>query len=258
MNISSVAAAVLTPVIMGYLLKSFPVEENPDDFPAFAKLEERWGRVYWISNITALPAMVVGVYLTWLILVLLAKSTAADTTDALIVYQSSEFMQLLPAIFVGIFATAAVLLTVSKLLLSKEQLREFIYYQHMKSGGNSLKLLARMAMVIVPLSLLLSILLAGQYALFQQDKIVINRFTSLQEKHYKYSDIQSIEHSIINSEATGEESDPSYRYTLNFSDGKNWDTNSAETLDSTPEKDESLADFLQKKTNLKVIDGTQP
>ncbi|MCK5616861.1 hypothetical protein KAR91_84145, partial [Candidatus Pacearchaeota archaeon] len=141
MNLGSIAAATLTPVIIGYLLKSFPIDLKPEDFPSKAELNKRWGKQYKIMSFASLPVMAFGVYLTWLILVFLTKMTAVDTSDAVLAYLPNDFMQLLPAVFLGIFFTAAVMLGSERLLANKERLREFIYYQQLKSGGNSRKLL---------------------------------------------------------------------------------------------------------------------
>ena len=243
MNLTSIVIAVLVPVILGLLPKLIPFIPAPNEnFSPIDILEKRYRKWYILGNIIIFPVMIISVIAVYFILDLLSERFLNEFNDHLLILKTEPTLFGLPAIFIGIFLAAGIMMFFT-IIIMKDNVAEYLYYENIKSGYHITKLLKYMAFSIIPLMIIISVLCLDTYAVIYPDKIVINEFSTLTSKTYHYTQISSIKESseILNTEKpTG--------YQLVFSDGYKWDSNS-ELYKYDKKQQDVLAELLLKFRN---------
>lgn len=256
MSYSAIVAAAVVPVILRHIMKTVPISENPDDYPPYEELDKRWGRTYTVIGLSMIPVMLAFGAISWYVLVQLARMALPGADAGTIVYRASDFMQMFPALFLGIMLVAPVAIYLEKIVLKPQVRKEFIYYQKRRAGGDDRKMLGRMALFVVPLSLLLSVFLADTYTVFREDRIVDSGFFTLGETGYRYEDITAIERqfTVEKNPKTGKIKHSYFSTRIRFADDSSWyNVDTRGMLDSDPEKSEALLAFLEKKTGIRHV-----
>ncbi|MDH5631526.1 MAG: hypothetical protein OEZ10_00880 [Gammaproteobacteria bacterium] len=256
MNYSAIVVAVVVPVVLRHVMKAVPISEDPDDYPPYEELDQRWGNIYLAIGVAVIPAMALFGVISWYVLAWLAHMALPDPDSGIIVYRASDFMQMFPALFLGIMLVAPVGIFLEKILLKPQALKEFIYYQKRRAGGDDRKALGRMAVFVVPLSLLFSVFLADTYTVFREDRIVDSGFFALGETEYRYENITTIERQLTveKNTRTGKIKDSYFSTRIRFGDDGDWyNVDTRGMLDSDPEKGGALLAFLEKKTGISHV-----
>lgn len=127
---------------------------------------------------------------------------------------------LAPALFAAIMLSGIPMDAIARWGM-KENYQKYLRYAELKDGYDYRKTFTGLAIFLTVLVTGLTLLLSDFYAVFNPDEIVLNRFWSLQEKYYRYSDITAIRH-VMNIRTLSGEVKEREHYRLYFKDGTYW------------------------------------
>lgn len=249
MNWSGITATSSVPHIIKKLKNRFPFEEKPDEYPAYKVLNERYNRWHVFFSILAFPAMILGSYITLVLLQKIAAWWTPDFSNAIFELKAEPLSFLLPAIFLGMMLAIPIMFAITKIVLG-ERNNEYYYYSDWRNKADGVKILKFIAVLITPPALLLAVLMIDYYSAIYTDNITINDLTSfVTEKKYTYNDISRIEHSTWEDDSNN----LNHQYSIIFKDGYDWDFASG-FLSLPDERRDAILNHLMEETGAIIIE----
>jgi hypothetical protein len=250
----ALAICLLVPWLSVLLLQLTPAPSAPPDDGGSRSPTVR--SYQWV-NLVLLPVFLVsmfGLAALWaLVFNFLGNEHAKTFPPGVFVFVPPFWLIFaVPAIFLGIFSSAAIIEPFTRILLGRRY-GEYRYWEQARLGmqgpagverfGRQFTLLAR----ALGLGLGLWVLLAmNWYARLNENEVAIKPLFGIQEQLYPYSRVEQIvltSHLRVKDDAV-----PREGLHLRFDDGQTWSTGQTFRLPETPEERNHLLEFLVQKT----------
>lgn len=142
--------------------------------------------------------------------------------DMLYTDQQEMIVWIIPAIFLGLFTAYIISVHMVKYYLGDDFL-DYIAYNNTVFGFPAIQYMRQLSMIMIPICFLLTITFMNDYTLFTKDRIIINEFKTINEKHYQYSDIKTI-YQVQQIKLPSGEIERNQHAVLIFRDGTVWDS----------------------------------
>lgn len=191
--VGAASAAVTVPIFMHLMRNIGSLKHSPDSAKTLEELTAEYSG--WEKAASALLIVFVAAIglILWKALNLLSTLQLSYVDKGVYFISQPPVIWALPSLFLAIFLSVIPLHYLYRKLLGVKRYAEYTEYGNQKFGVNSLKLLIYMGYIIIPICLAFTILSLDHYARINKSSVAINRFFSIGETEYDFSQIQSIE-----------------------------------------------------------------
>lgn len=252
--IGGISAAIVVPIVLRVLVKTktYQCLQRPTQkLEVLAAKYKKWEN---ISKFLLIVFMTIVGYACWLLMCYLEDVRAELLGNNDFVLTPIRAFYGLPSILFGIFLSAIPIKFILLKTLGKDDYREYLQYQDMKSGINSALVFRHMAFVIVPV-LLIGVALSYQcYAVVNRDRFVLHPYFDIREHSYKWNEITEIKRVNAFSAPNGNIVRNRPYFIIGMADGNT--LNFHDSLLEIPfAEQEKLASFISTQSDRTIIVG---
>ena len=192
-KIGAIAAAIAVPILMGLLRNVGGLKHSQNSKKTLEELTVEYrGWEKFASFLFIIFAAAIG-FAIWKGLNALSTLQISHMEESVFLIPPPSITWGLPSLFLAIFLSAIPLHYLYLTLLGKQRYAEYTEYNNQKHGLNSWKLLRYMAYVIIPICFAFTFLSLDTYSRVTNSSFIVNRFLSVGEAEYTFSDIKKIE-----------------------------------------------------------------
>jgi hypothetical protein len=235
-----IVVPILVPLVLFWLAKKYPYKAPENlELPDLETLTIKYRKADRIAGIFT--------FITFILLCCLIGNLLYTINHLFIEINKLVVFQVLPdhfwwngfSIIFSFGITCSYLMMMIYRIHLKENTNEYVVFNNLRSGFNSIKLVKRMGYFFILFSVWGYCFLWNYSAKIYKDKMVIRWFLSLDNQSYKYDQIKSI--NFIKNTAP--------HFDIIFKDGMDW--NSQNGLDDD-EKDSAILKFVSEKSRVKI------
>jgi hypothetical protein len=241
--------SLIVPLVLGLLAKIFPYK-TPEctgqlDFETLSKQYQKWEFFALIPLFTFLPLMT---FLFGRTFEVLYNFVLIKPIDSVFTVLPHEFMWFVPAGILS-FALVGFPMTLVFRLLLKDRYEEYTLFTNLKHGFDGMKIFIPMAWVLGTVATVILFLMTDYFIAINDKGIVMNEFSTLSEKKYSYTEIESINY-VKNTISKDKLTVTPYpHYYIKFSDGDYWNTRTG-LVDEMNQKD--IVNYIAIKSKKKI------